>query len=138
ARGDDTCVANDIFEVRFKPGTGNGTLQVLQRIGNLENQPVDLPASVTQINIDGRGGTDTVLVAALPANITLRATEPEVFTVGNNGSLADIHGNMVLVTNSGGPGTAATFDGALDVEPSFVQLTRNNLVRQTLQLPGVT
>src|SRR5262245_2125352 len=108
-RGDDGgLVHSDTFELRFKPGTNNATLQMRQIVGNVVT-PVDLPETISQINISGLGGgTDTVLVKALRSRITLNVTDAEVVTVGDNSSLANVLGNIVLTTSSGAPKTALT------------------------------
>src|SRR5262245_17483815 len=125
-RGDNGgIVHNDTFYLRFHPGTT--TLQLRQIVSGTVVASGDIPASFTQININGLGGTDTILVKALPANVTLTATQPEVFTAGNNHSLADIRGNIVLTTNDDGPATAATFDDSLGTTRRVVTLTRDGL-----------
>jgi hypothetical protein len=118
-------VQDDTFELRVRPGTS--VLQMRQFVNGQVVATFDAPASVTQFNVNGRNGTDTVVVKGLFAGDTLTATNPEVFQVGDNGSLAQILGNVVLTTASGGPSTAATVDDTLDTTIHDATLTRNSL-----------
>jgi Ca2+-binding RTX toxin-like protein len=105
-RGDQGgTVHNDKFVLSTRVGSID---QIVYYADGRQVVAFDIPSGTAVLDIDGKSGTDTVVVGNLSHSYDVRVTNPEYLTVDTS-ALAS---NVTISTTSGGPSTAVTLNGA--------------------------